>query len=622
MMTADATFGPGTYDPVTGTVVAVLSTPAPVLRYDVLTGERFEEVLPGMGCNLARANAGLVQLLTDHKAVVGSVVGSVVPGSARVEAGRIVATLRFDRSSPEGRAIEAKVAAGHQGGVSVGYRVTAWETIDRKGNVPRREARAWELLEVSFVPVPADAGAGVRTAIPTTPSTTRAAASAPAHQETTVNTTTTQDHGGGSASPEVITRAERHRVREIQTRARALGLDAALADELVESGATIDAASTRFVDALAARTPQAPSGPRVDTRGGADRTTRMAEAMGEALFCRALGGTPSERAAEFMALRIPDMAAELLAAGGVSTRGMAPDQVITRSMHTTSDFPILLINASRRALLDSFVPASSGLRRVMRMRQTNDFRALSVARFAGVDKLDRINEGGEVKQGTGFESAETYRVITYAKLFNLSRQALVNDDLSAFTAVNVMGRAAANTEADTFVELLAANAGAGPTMADGNPLFRTQRGNLAAAGTELNVSTLSLGRTAMRVQRDLNGVVVSNGPRYLVVGPAQETAGEKVLAEISPATVDGVNPFAGKMELVVEPRLTGNQWLLFGDPATSPVLELATLTGTNGQPQVESFVKPEQLGITMRVVHDFGVGAVSPIGAWRNPGQA
>ena len=80
-----------------------------------------------------------------------------------------------------------------------------------------------------------------------------------------------------------------------------------------------------------------------------------------------------------------------------------------------------------------------------------------------------------------------------------------------------------------------------------------------------------------------------------------------------------MNPFGGKLSLIVEPRLTGNGWYLFGDPSTAPVLEYAYLSSAQG-PQLSSRDGWEVLGREFRVTLDFGAGATDHRGAYRNAG--
>ncbi len=123
---------------------------------------------------------------------------------------------------------------------------------------------------------------------------------------------------------------------------------------------------------------------------------------------------------------------------------------------------------------------------------------------------------------------------------------------------------------------------------------------------------------AMRTQKGLDGATPINVvPRFLLVGPALETAAEKLLASIYAATTDDVQPI--RLSLLVEPRITGNSWYVFGDPASAPVLEYAYLSSAPG-PQLSSRDGWEVLGREFRVVLDFGCGAVEHRGAYRNPG--
>jgi hypothetical protein len=109
-------------------------------------------------------------------------------------------------------------------------------------------------------------------------------------------------------------------------------------------------------------------------------------------------------------------------------------------------------------------------------------------------------------------------------------------------------------------------------------------------------------------------------PKYLVVGPQQETMAEQLLAEIAAATVADVNPFAKRLSLLVEPRITDNQWFIFADPAQLPVLEYSYLSSAQG-PQMASREGWDVLGMEFRVVLDFGCGAVDWRGAYMNAGE-
>src|SRR5207249_5943753 len=131
-------------------------------------------------------------------------------------------------------------------------------------------------------------------------------------------------------------------------------------------------------------------------------------------------------------------------------------------------------------------------------------------------KLALVNEHGEVTSGTRGEAKESYALQTFARIFSLTRNALVNDDLGAFGDFGrAAGRAAAETEADVLTALLTANSGAGATLDDGNALFHSTHANVAGSGGAINVTTLAAARLAMRSQKGLDATSPINAtPRY------------------------------------------------------------------------------------------------------------
>lgn len=146
------------------TVDVIFSTGAPVLRYDYNQGRRYREVLSmdSKHVRLERLNTG-ASVLDSHSAwSIGDVLGITEAGTARIEKGRGLVTLRFSE-----RDAVADVWRDVKGGiirsVSIGYAVyTFKEDSTAKDGIPVRTAIDWEPFEVSMVPMPADAGAHVR----------------------------------------------------------------------------------------------------------------------------------------------------------------------------------------------------------------------------------------------------------------------------------------------------------------------------------------------------------------------------------------------------------------------------------------------------------------------------
>jgi len=406
---------------------------------------------------------------------------------------------------------------------------------------------------------------------------------------------------------------------------RAFGADYARACDDVET------LTTRLLNELATFSNGGPGIASTGVVGNIHSDARMnpmAKAIGDALYARMSGKAPEGQAREFMGQSLLQMGAALLEARGERVgwlgKDTLADQIMRRSFaadHTTSDFPTLLTSAGNRVLLEAYKAAQTPLKLLARPRTASDFRSITLVKLGEAPKLDKIGESGEVKHGSRAEAKEGFKVSTFAKIFGLSRTAIINDDLGAFSDVSMAwGKAAAETEADELVALLTANAGAGINLDDNSPLYGTARGNKANAGAALGIATLGAGRQAMRDMKGLDGITpISATPKHLLVGSALETTAEQVLASIYAATVGDANPFANRLQLHVEPRLTGNAWRLFADPAELAVLTYAYLSGSEG-PLFQMREGWDTLGFEYRCILDFGCGVQDWRGTYLNPG--
>ena len=574
--TRAATIAPATLNRDDGTVDVVLSTGAPVKRAGYVERLAIDPA--------AVTIAPRLPVLDSHRqASIQDVKGRVE--NVRFEVGQIVATLRI--SDP---AALAAIERGDVTGVSIGYRVTKWQDSSDATGQRVRTATAWELVEASLVAIPADPQALIRSA------------------------TLPQDV---TTAPDAATLETRAAIRAIATTA---GLDSAWADSQIDSGADVTAARSAAFEAMTQRS-AAPIRTATVGASGDDPAVIQARQV-EALSARMMGTAPTDAARPFMQMGLADYARDALTRSGtVGVAMMGREELLQRAMHTVSDFPELLTGAGNRVLADAYRRAESPLKQLARQRTAADFRPLSTLKVGNFTKLEKLTESGEIKALSTAEAKEGYSLETFGGIFSLSRKAIVNDDLGAFARWGeMMGQAAAETEAGQLLALLTANAGAGVTMGDGKALFHADHGNLAAAGSLLDVLSLDTARQAMRTHKMQDGKTPVNVvPRFLVVSPALETAAERLLTSIQPNTTADVNPFGGKLSLIVEPRLTGNGWYLFGDPSTAPVLEYAYLSSAQG-PQLSSRDGWEVLGREFRVTLDFGAGASDHRGAYRNAG--
>jgi hypothetical protein len=650
----DLAFAPATYDAEAGTVEVVWSTGAAVKRFDYWTERYYMEELDLRGADIARLQQG-GPVLMDHYGSIMALVGSVVPDSVRVEGTRGTARIRFDRTSEEGQKVEAKVAAGHLRHVSIGYRVGTWEKVraETPDKLDRYIARAWEPFEISFVPVPADAGAGTRGARgaepPAHPTTTPTHRARDAHNP---EVRMPDDVKPGAQAPETPTidiEAERRAIRDAETaRARdiraagtALG-QTALAEQLIQAGDDLASAQRKLIDAVAtsARAAETPNPAHIQVTN--DEMAVKRSALGAALEHRAglRKDLPAE-SREYRGMRLLDLAAESIRMAGGNTRGLVGSEIsmlalghrgmMSRSgigMHTTSDFPNLLANTASKALGSGYGSARRSFTAFARQRTLPDFKSFRVINLAGAPRLLQIaaagQEAGEIQFGTVGEGAESYQLFRAGRRVSISFEAIVNDDMSGFSRVpQLFGTAAARLESETVYSIFNSN----PNMADSVALFAAGHANVFGNGVAgfsagdgvLNITGLGAGRRVLRTQTAANEDIIDLQAAYLLVPAQLEAAALQFTSANFVASASGsINPYVGTLTPIVEPRLaSATQWYLIAENAEVDTIEYAYLEGMEA-PQITTYTDEDTDGVIVKCTHNFGAKATD----WRGMARA
>lgn len=157
-----ASVEPSSFNESNNTIEVIFTTGATVRRRG-FDGQYDEElVVTPEAVRLDRLNAGAPFLNTHNDWNLSDVIGSVVPGTAKIAKG--VGTARIKLSTAPGDADTVqKIRDGVIRNISVGYAIHRVEVIEAKsGGVPTWRVVDWEPMEISAVPVPADAGAVIR----------------------------------------------------------------------------------------------------------------------------------------------------------------------------------------------------------------------------------------------------------------------------------------------------------------------------------------------------------------------------------------------------------------------------------------------------------------------------
>jgi len=578
LLTRSATFEPTSYDAERNTIRVVFSTGADVARRD-LSGEFVERL------SLAPESVDLTFLrgapvLNNHRHYSGVEAILGVVEDAHVDGQRGEAVVRFG-TRPEVQGIVADVRAGIIRNVSVGYSVEGWRETRENGKRVKTATR-WTPREISFVPLGADPAATIRT------------------------------YGGGgmnSDHSELLTQA-----RNI---AAALALPEQVADELAARYDNITAIRDGLIAEAARRQPVIDNrGPAVVTR---DASEGLIQRMADGLYARINPAHEPREGREFAYARFSDLAKRILQERGLSTLG-SPTELLTRAMHTTSDFSALLAELFNKSLF-TLRAAPSPITQVFRRTTMADFRARHVLEVSDGPALELVNEAGEITFGTieGKQLA-SYKLASYAKGFSISFHALVNDDIGALNDIAAkITRGARQWFAGFLADTIISN----PKLADNKAVFHLDHGNLASTGAAPSDTTIAAAKLAIRKQVDASGNPIGAQPRYILIPAALEVTVDKLLATLYPTNSTQAETAARGLIPIVEPRFDlKNQvtaWYLFCDPSDAPVFEYAELQGYEG-PRVESRPGWNTLGTEFRVVWHLGAGAIDHRGAFKNPG--
>jgi len=626
MQTRRAQFVPESVNTEARTATMVWTTGAAVRRFDFWEGRAFYEELSleDGHVHMDRLNNGAPLLNSHEQRDLNDIVGVVE--RAWIEDGMGHAEVRFsERADVE--PIFRDVQSGIIRNVSVGYMVHRYETVSETEDGTRTiRAVDWTPAELSLVPVPADAGAGIRSLPESDCEFVNQRADSPKEPE--------MSKDNPAAQPATEPQNEEPKVDLDKIRAEAQAADRArsaeilnlcarhgmneLSADLIASGAQVEEVRAKILDELAERDAKAPTMPRMEI--GQDETETRREGMEEYILYRTGRANITDKSRDYVGLSMLEMARKSLESDGVRTAGMDRMQLASRAMHTTSDFPEILANVANKTLRAAYEGSPRTFVNWCRRSTAPDFKEVARTQMGDSPTLVQVNEHGEYSYGTVGEMAEKYSLATYGRIVAVTRQAIVNDDLSAFDRVIPgFGRAAADLERATVYGILNTNG----AMSDGTDLFHADHGNLVGTGAAISVATLGAMRALMRKQTGINGQSINVEPRYLIVPAALETVAQQYTSNAHvPDPSSNINPFAGSLELVVDPLLDGTSataWYLAADPSQIDTIEYAYLEGNEGV-FIETRNGFEVDGVEIKARLDFAAKAIDWRGMAKQPG--
>jgi len=338
------------------------------------------------------------------------------------------------------------------------------------------------------------------------------------------------------------------------------------------------------------------------------------ERISEALAARAMGKECPEPARAFARKTIAECAYDVLHALG-QTRGRALDPIrhpeaVFRLAMSTSDFPGVLANLLNKTLLQLYAVAMPSFRRFSALKKFKDYRPHKFVRMGDFPIPMQVGENGEITQGAVGESSETITALKYGRILAIGYETLINDDVEAFNDFSTMvARRIIDFENATFyTRVIATGSGLGPALADGVAVYNSAHGSNVGSAGVLSNALLGEAFGRMASQVSIDSLKLNVPPKFVLTSATSHVLARTLLAEIFAGQASAVNPFAGIMEPIYDANLSSVRFYVLADPAAGSNYVHGTINGAGPRYEVRNGFEVE--GVQVKVVHDFGCGAI------------
>ncbi len=453
--------------------------------------------------------------------------------------------------------------------------------------------------------------------------------------------------------------ADVKRRKEIVALCKKANLTRAFADALCDSAVSLETAREKVLSKVIERQaePLGRSGEQVTVTRSSDDKFRAA--VGDALVQRAIGATgsrinpfsngkPAEGSADFASMGMLRMAEEILRRGDINTSRMTSRDIAMVALgheptlrrlniqraegayHTTGMFPNLLLDAANKTLLAGYEESPTTYQMWARTAPAvADFKAINRVRFSESQDLEMVPENNEYPESKPTDARESYKVDKFGRVFSVSWETVVNDDLDAISRIPQMhGAAARRTQNKKVYEVLTAN----NAMSDGVTLFNATHSNQSGSAAAPSAITLNAAYLSMMRQTGATGVVLNIQPAFLIVPASYSATASILLTSLADPAVGGsaagnanVNNLYGpngdrRLKLIVEPQLdlaSTTNWYVAAANSQIDTVEIAFLQGEES-PVLENEWDFDKDVYKYKIRQTFGVKAIDWRGLFRN----
>jgi signal peptide peptidase SppA len=302
------------------------------------------------------------------------------------------------------------------------------------------------------------------------------------------------------------------------------------------------------------------------------------------------------------------------------------DQILAAAFgHSSSDFPSLLANVSQKVLMRYFAETPVTWDKWAAVGDSTDFKPTSLVTLSELPDLKIVPEGGPLQEATFNERKASVSVLTRGRKTSVTRETMINDDLSGFQKQWQLWGMAAQRGPEALAYGLLNGNGVSPS---GNNLFSSGNANILSGSSAgvLSRASVVAAYKLIRLQKGFgkDKPPLDIHPRNLLAPVALWDVANEVIRSVvdptrtianlaAPNTVQYMN----LNEPITSPyldALSSIKWYLLGDQNQAPTIQLNFLRG-NRNPIVTQVGNGSVRGVEFEILFDFGGAIVNHEGA-------
>jgi hypothetical protein len=405
------------------------------------------------------------------------------------------------------------------------------------------------------------------------------------------------------------------RRKAIYSAATLAKVERAFADELVESGCSVQDAQERIIRKMS----NSPIGQTVgsDVRVTESEHDKFEAAAKAGLVQRCFQGAnvrrtqapTAEGSQDFNRLGLFRLAEACVRRMGVNPEKYARPDIARIAMghqptidrlrirrsdayHTTGSFGNILFDGMNKTLLAVYEEAPYTWNRWVRQRASvDDFKDIHAVQLSEFPTLEVVPEGQPYPEKGLSDRRKTYRLDKYGEAFSVTWETVINDDLDALARIPALhARAVRETQEKLVYDVFLSN----PVMPDGQTLFSASHASgsniTATTPAAPSETTLDEGFELMGKQKGMKGSLLNLSPAFLLIPKKYEASALRIVNSTSyPASnnnegvvslygANGVRP----LQVISTPHLDANSstnWYLIADNGRVSTAEICFLTG-------------------------------------------